>query len=219
MHPKSSVYALLALVLLASCGGDAPSPLEGGTPGAAPNPGSSVASPLAASLPCAEGRLRIGDLIFADRALDDGLIAARDSAADWRSDARMVALRLSCPLFEPGLEWEGTFYSDSAQSYYSTDTGETEPTETDPDEVPTLETDGITFRVLYRTLIRAGFLDSAEISPVEGIIIRLNSNVIPFGPSTAPRGVAFFHIAVEERGFVQDLFVSTIDGAIYRYEL
>lgn len=216
---KPPLLATCALSIFVGCGGGVEPRQQVGTPSLTATPGSRIAPPLVAEQPCAEGRLLIGDLALADAALAGGVSEARKSAVTWQPDARLVALRLNCPLFEAGLEWEGTFYSDSAQAYYSTDTGETEPTETDPEAVPTLNMDGVTFQVLHLSLLRAGYPDSAEISPVEGIIVRLNSDAIPFGPSSAPRELAYFHVAIEERGFVRDLFVSTIDGAIYRYQL
>lgn len=172
-----------------------------------------------AGQPCADGRLKVKDLAGADASMADGIAAAKNAAKQWRSDARLVILRLGCPLLEPGLRWDGTFFSDSAQAYITTETGKIEPAEDDPRTIPTLVTDSVSFRLVYRSLLKAGFDDSLELVPGSGVTVQMSTDQQPFGPPAAPRGHIYFHLAIEERGEVKDVWVNASDGTIYRYEM
>jgi hypothetical protein len=194
------------------------------TPGAALAQQTPTATPPSvlgqdAGLPCADGRLKIKDLASADASMADGVTAARNAARKWRDDARLVILRLGCPLLESGLRWDGTFFSDSAQAYITTETGKIEPAEDDPRTIPTLVTDGLSFRLIYRSLLKAGFDDSLELVPGSGVTVQMSTEQQPFGPPSAPRGQIYFHLAIEERGEVKDVWVNSVDGTIYRYEM
>src|SRR6478609_8767220 len=118
-----------------------------------------------AGQPCADGRLKVKDLAGADASMAQGIITAKTSARKWRDDARLVTLRLGCPLLEPGLRWDGTFFSDSAQAYITTETGKIEPAEDDPRTIPTLVIDALSFKLIYRSLLKAGFDDTLELVP------------------------------------------------------
>lgn len=172
-----------------------------------------------AGQPCADGRLHVKDLAIADNSMADGITTARNAARKWRDDARLVILRLGCPLLEPGLRWDGTFFSDSAQAYITTETGQIEPAEDDPRTIPTLVTDGLSFRQVYRSLLKAGFDDNLELVPGSGVTVQMSTDQQPFGPPSAPRGQVYFHLAIEERGEVKDVWVNSTDGTIYRYEM
>lgn len=172
-----------------------------------------------AGQPCADGRLQVKDLAVADSSMADGITAAKNAARKWRDDARLVILRLGCPLLEPGLRWDGTFFSDSAQAYITTETGKIEPAEDDPRTIPTLVTDGLSFKLVYRSLLKAGFDDNLELVPGSGVTVQMSTEQQPFGPPSAPRGQVYFHLAIEERGEVKDVWVNSVDGTIYRYEM
>ncbi len=168
--------------------------------------------------PCAVGRLRVVDLEGADPSLNRGVEEATAKAQAWQKDARLFTLRLGCPLLTTGYQWEGTYFSETAQAFYSTDTAQTEASDDDPKTVPTLDTAGLSLRPVYRSLIRAGFSDSLLLSAAGGVTIRPSTDEHPFGPQTAPRGQVYAHVAIEERGQVTDVWVSMTDGTIYRYE-
>ncbi|HEY8447698.1 MAG TPA: hypothetical protein VIL01_11385 [Thermomicrobiales bacterium] len=167
---------------------------------------------------CEDGRLLIGDLPQMDQEWRAGLEAARAKALAWQPDARLNSLRVGCQLFEPGFRWQATFYSDTAQAFYLSDTGETQPAEIDPERIPTLPTDSISFGLLRHTLAKAGYSDTDELSPSTGVELRLNTQAIPFGPSSAPFDTVLYHVAVERRGEIRDVFVGP-DGTVYRFTL
>jgi hypothetical protein len=170
-----------------------------------------------ANAPCAAGRLRIGDLEGADDSLSRGVEVATAKAQRQHQDARLYTLRLGCPLLTTGYQWEGTYFSETAQAFYSTDTGQIDASDDDPETIPTLTIDGLSMRPVYRSLIRAGFTDSLLLSAAGGVTIRPSTDIHPFGPPSAPRGQTYAHLAIEERGQVTDVWVSIADGTIYRY--
>ncbi len=167
---------------------------------------------------CTEGRLQVLDLDRADESLVGGVEAATEKAQHWQPDARLVELRLACPLLESGLLWHGEFYSDSAQSFINTDTGEIVPAEVEPDAIPTLVVDRISFQLVYRSLQRAGYGDELEVMPGSGVTVRTSTEETPFGPPSAPRGRVYFYVALLERGQVKDIWINADDGTIYRYD-
>lgn len=169
--------------------------------------------------PCQDGRLRIRDLATADQTVVDGLLQVQQRASAWQEDAQLVELRLACPLLATGLVWEGTFFSTTAQATFSTSTAEIEPSEDAPEDVPFLDIMGVSFIEVYRSLLRAGFTDDLLLAPASSVTVRLSTGISTFGPPSAPRDVVFVHVAVEERGQIRDVWINTVDGTIYRYEI
>jgi len=168
--------------------------------------------------PCADGRLRIRDLERADDTLQAGIDQTKQAAAAWEEDARLFALQLRCPLLETGFEWEATFFSESAQAFWRSGTDEIDAADNDPTTIKTLITDNLSFQQLNRSLLRAGYSNDLVINVSTGVTIRYNTRDDPFGPSHAPVNVIFYHVAIEERGEVKDVWVSVDDGTVYRYE-
>lgn len=225
-RPAGRVPVLLALValtaaVLAGCGGLAappPAPTAGaGGPTPTPRPAAQPATAPVAAEPCAGGRLTVGDLRAVDEAWGEGVAAADERARAWRADARLVSLGVACQPLEPGFRWQGRYYAESAQSFFFSDTGQTEPAEVEPASVPTLPTDDLSFRDLQISLARAGNDDAAELSATGGVTVRLNVPVDPFGPPGTPEGIVY-HVAIPDQGEVRDLFVSAADWTIHRYE-
>lgn len=169
------------------------------------------------TLPCFDGRLRIRDLEQADPSIPVGLERVYDLGAAWEEDATLYSLRLGCPLLETGYQWDGTFFSRSAQAFYATDTSEIQAAEDDPDTVLELGTTGLQVLFVYRSLVRAGFDEDSMLGAVGGVTIRYNTGEQPFGPPSAPKGDVYFHVSIQERGEVVDIWVASKDGAIFRY--
>jgi len=168
---------------------------------------------------CADGRLRIRDLSGADAHLAEGLQKLEERARTWQQDARLVELRLSCPLLKMGVQWEGTFFSETAQATFATDTGGIEPSELAPSDVPYLDVSNVSLQVVHRSLLRAGYSDELKLAAASSVTVRLSTDQMSFGPPTAPRGVVYVHVAVEERGVIKDVWINAQDGTIYRYDL
>lgn len=212
--------AIVLLALLAGCSGIAtpPPPPTEAPADTSPPPTTSVVrlTPPSESMPCAGGRLTLGDLLAIEEAWQEGVATATEQAQRWQADARLVQLQIGCQPLEPDYRWQGLFYSDSAQSYYASDTGQTEPAEADPASIPTLPLDGLSFQQLHVTLARAGHADTDTFSPTSGITVRLNAPTQPFGPPGIPQAVVYY-VAVELQGEVRDLFVSEADWTIYSY--
>lgn len=166
---------------------------------------------------CSGGRLRIGDLDAVEGTLDEGLKHITGKATAWQSDARLYTLRLGCPLFTTGVEWEGTFFSETAQAFYSTDTGVVEAVNDDPSTIPLLDPEGLNMHAVYRTLVRAGFNDDLKLGAAGGVTIRYSTETHPFGPDTAPRNQVYAHVAVELNGQVTDVWIAMSSETIYRY--
>jgi len=168
--------------------------------------------------PCFDGRLRIRDLEGADETLQAGLERITQLAEDWEEDARLFAIRLGCPLLEIGYQWEATFFSESAQAFYSTDTAEVVAAEADPRTIPTLETTDLSIVSVYRSLVRAGYTEDSQLGALGGVTIRQSTDAQRFGPPSAPMGDIYYHVSVLERGEVIDVWIAASDGTIYRYE-
>lgn len=208
---KLLAVALLTLLLGACVAGDAP---PAPTPTAGADAG--VGSPGPAE-PCAQARLRIGDLPAIDATIADGVATAREEGRAWRDDARLVAVRVGCRLLAPTFRWDVTFFSPSARSTYSTGSADTEPVDDDPAAVRDLPTDALSFADLRRSLTGAGYDDALFLSPT-GITVRTSTNEHPFGPPAAPRDAVYYHVAIDVRGEVDDLFVAVAGGTVYRYD-
>lgn len=146
-----------------------------------------------------------------------GVEAAVAKGLTWRADARLIRLRVGCGVLEASYRWQGMFYSESAQSFFLSDTGEQDPAEVDASEVSTLPTGALSFVALQNALARAGYPDDTLMSASSGVEIRLNTEAEPFGPPSAPKNVVYYHVALEDRGVVRDLFVSAVDWVIYLY--
>lgn len=170
-----------------------------------------------AEYPCADGRLRVRDLENADSTMSDGIERTRQQAIDWEEDARLYSLQLVCPLLEAGYAWIATYFSESAQAFWRSGTAEIEAAEDNPDTIKTLVTDGLSFQLLYGSLLRAGYGDDLVLNVTSGVTVRYNTATDPFGPQTAPKDAIYYHVAIEQRGEVADIWVSATDGTIYRY--
>ncbi len=213
--------ACAAVVFAGGCGGIAapasaptvPVPAVAASP-TGTQPVRAVRTP--AARPCASGRLTIDDLQAIDAEWATGIAAADTKAQAWRSDARLVRLQVGCQPLESAFRWRGTYYSESAQSFFFSDTGQTEPAEVDPSSVPTLPRDRISFRQLRLALARAGQPDSTELDATSGVEIQLNDPNDPFGPPGTPQDVVY-HVATIDQGEVRDLFVSAANWTIYSY--
>jgi hypothetical protein len=206
---------MLALVILTGCAGPSAARVPDPTPDTTAKVAATPTSGTRAV--CTDGRLIIGDLPQMDLDWRAGIEAATAKAVAWQADARLTKLRVGCQLFESGFRWQATFYSEQAQTFYASDTGETEPAEVAPADVPTLPIDQISFGLLRRSLAKAGYEDQDVISASTGVDLRFNTAALPFGPPAAPRDVLIYHVAIERRGETRDVFVDGTDGSVYRY--
>jgi hypothetical protein len=221
-HPRRLAVSLLMIVIalaglpaMAQDAATPPAPVATPAP-PTPTPGAPVTEDPNA---CTDGRLRIRDLTTADQHLADGIAKVEARGTSWQSDAKLVELRLSCPLLKTGLQWEGTFFSETAQANYATDTSAVEPSESAPEDVPYLDTSAVSFQAVHRSLLRAGFSDDLRLAAASSVTVRYSSDQQPFGPPTAPHEVVYVHVAVEERGVIKDVWINAQDGTIYRYDL
>lgn len=167
--------------------------------------------------PCATSRLRISDLENVDGTIETGIEMAVEEAQMWQSDARLYTIRLGCPLLTTGVQWEGVFFSETAQAFYSTDTARIDAVNDPPESIPTLDPAAVSMREVYRSLIRAGFSDTLQLTAQGGVTIRQSTGTHPFGPPAAPRDQVYAHLAIEVDGQVTDVWVSMTDFTIYRY--
>lgn len=217
---RPSVAALAAALILVGCANDgAPSAPPDQTRSGPPTLDASTRSPSPPSLStvrCATGRLTVGDLPVIADDWQGGLATATERAQAWRADARLVSVRVACQPLDTAFRWQGVFYSDSAQSFFESDTGRTEPAEIDPTSVQTLPIDQIAFQELHRTLARAGYGDDRPLSATGGISMRLNTPTDPFGPPEMPPGVVY-HVAASDGQETRDLFVGGADWTIRTY--
>ena len=217
---RAVAFAFTAVILLAGCSGvSAPTPLIAESmPTATPTPSP---APISLLTPrperCAGGRLRVGDLAAIGDEWGAGVQSAIETARAWRPDAVLVTMQVGCAPLEAGFRWQGTFYSQTAQSFFFSDTGMTEPAEVDPASVPALPIDEVNFRELHLAVARAGYGEDAELNPATGATVRLNAPMDPFGPPGTPQGLVY-HVAVAGQGTVQDLFVSSPEWTIHSYQ-
>jgi hypothetical protein len=167
--------------------------------------------------PCATSRLRIADLESVDDTIERGVDRAVEEARRWQPDARLYTLRLGCPLLTTGVQWEGVFFSETAQAFFSTDTARIDAVNDPPETIPTLDPGVLNMREIYRSLIRAGFADHHQLTAQGGVTIRQSTPEHPFGPPSAPRNQTYAHFAIEVDGQIMDVWVSVTDRTIYRY--
>jgi hypothetical protein len=213
-------FVFAAVILLAGCSGiSAPTPLIAESmPTATPTPSPAPMSLLTpAPERCAGGRLRVGDLASIGDEWGAGVQSAIETARAWRPDAVLVTMQVGCAPLEAGFRWQGTFYSQTAQSFFFSDTGMSEPAEVDPASVPTLPIEEVDFRELHLALARAGYDEDAELNPATGATVRLNAPTDPFGPPDTPQGLVYY-VAIAGQGTVQDLFVSSPGWTIHSYQ-
>lgn len=217
---RAVAFAFIAVILLAGCSGiSAPTPLIAESmPTATPTPSP---APISLLTPrperCAGGRLRVGDLAAIGDEWGAGVQSAIETARAWRPDAVLVTMQVGCAPLEVGFRWQGTFYSQTAQSFFFSDTGMTEPAEVDPASVPALPIDEVNFRELHLAVARAGYSEDAELNPATGATVRLNAPTDPFGPPGTPQGLVYY-VAIMGQGTVQDLFVSSPEWKIHSYQ-
>src|SRR5215212_9069977 len=212
-------FVLAALILLAGCSGvSAPTPLIAESmPTATPTPSPAPISLLTPEPErCAGGRLRVGDLAAIGDAWGAGVQSAIETARAWRPDAVLVTMQIGCAPLESAFRWEGTFYSEVAQSFFYRDTRLTEPAEIDPAAVPVLPIDEVNFREFHFALARAGYEEHDELNPATGAIVRLNAPTDPFGPPDMPQGLVYY-VGVVGQGTVEDVFLSSPEWKIYPY--
>lgn len=212
--------AVLTLTLLGGCSSfSAPTPLiADSSPAAMPSP-TAIPVPLLTPVTerCAGGRLRVGDLAAVANEWGAGVQTAIETALAWRPDARLVTMQVACAPLEAGFRWQGTFYSQTAQSFFSSDTRLSQPAEVDPALVPILPLDEIDFGRLHQVLIDAGYSETAELNPASGATVRLNAPGNPFGPPGTPQGL-IYHVAIVDESSIQDVFISSSDWAIHSYQ-
>jgi hypothetical protein len=213
-------FVIAAIILLTGCSGiSMPTPLIAESmPTATPTPSPAPISLLTPEPErCAGGRLRVGDLASIGDEWGAGVQSAIETARAWRPDAMLVTMQVGCAPLEAGFRWQGTFYSQTAQSFFFSDTGMSEPAEVDPASVPALPIEEVNFRELHLALARAGYDEDAELNPATGATVRLNAPTDPFGPPGTPQGLVYY-VAVTGQGTVQDLFVSSPGWTIHSYQ-
>lgn len=211
--------ALTVVTVLVGCAApSAPAPIIAeAVPTTTPSPTPPPVRPTPELQRCAGGRLTLGDLAAVGDEWVAGVQSAVETARAWQPDARLVTMQVGCAPLEPEFRWQGTFYSQTAQSFFYSDTGMSEPAEVDPASVPALPIDEVDFRQLHLALARAGYGEDAELNPATGATVRLNAASDPFGPPGTPQGLVY-HVAVVAQGNVQDLFVSSPDWTIHSYQ-
>jgi len=220
MTAPALAATVVLCVFLAGCTGiSAPAPLIAESdPTVTPSPSPAPVT-LQTPVPerCAGGRLRVGDLATVGDEWGGGVQSAIEIARAWRPDAQLVTMQVGCAPLEAAFRWQGTYYSRTAQSFFFSDTGMSEPAEIDPASVPALTLDEVDFRELHLALARAGYGEDAELNPATGATVRLNAATDPFGPPGTPQGL-LYHVAVVDQGNVQDLFVSSPGWTIHSYQ-
>jgi hypothetical protein len=213
------VLALLCISLVGCAGPASSQDPQTQQPTATSTATTAEASPTTSGkrLICSDGRLLIGDLTAMDQEWQAGVQSATTKAQQWQDDVRLTRLRVGCQLFESGFRWQAMYYSESAQTFYASDTGETEPAEVAPEDVPTLPTESIDLGLLRRALAKSGFKDGDVISASIGVDIRFNTDKVRFGPPEAPKDVLIYHVAIERNGETRDVFVDGSTGDVYRF--
>lgn len=215
------VLPLLCLVVVltgCSLGGEAQQPGPEMTQTAESAANASAGTPqLDERVPCIDGRLLIQDLSAIDGLWGPGLEAAYDLAVAWHEDARLVGLRVTCELFEPGFRWQATYYSEEAQAMYRTDTRESSPIDLDPEQIPSLDVSQLSFHAVRLALRSYDYPDDTVLEPSSGVDVRVNSVAMPFGPAETPVNGTIAHVSLSFRGETKDLFVDTASSEIFQF--
>lgn len=205
--------ALVGILLLSACGTGAGSD----PPTTTPLPNSGTPTLGLEEGPCIGGRLSIGDLRDIDESLATGVSEASERADEWQRDTRLIALRIGCELLEPSFHVRATFYSERIETYFFSDTRETQVAPPDNQAGEELPLDQVSFSDLASSLLRAGFSQSVSLDSGSNVEVRVNTAGAPFGPTGVPENAVVFHVALESRGEIVDLFVNAADGTIYQY--
>lgn len=213
--------ALAFLVLLAGCGG--PDLATGPATSPVSAPVGTVNAPTAAvgattGAPCESGTLRVRDLAAIEGSWRDGLAVAKGRAANWQDDAVLIQLTVSCELFEAGFRWQATFFSRTAQAFFTSDTTEVRPVNTDPAEIVPLPEAEINFTELLAVVQREGVVSNMLDDVVVTLDVRVNTDAEPVGPPGIPTGVAVYHLALRQAGETRELYIDAVNGEIHRFE-
>lgn len=168
--------------------------------------------------PCESGTLKIRDLPDVEQGWRDGMAVARARALVWQDDAVLIELSVSCELFEAGFRWQATFFSRNAQAYYTADTAEVYPVNLDPDTIIPLPEREIDFNLLHAVLAGAEELMTSDDDVIESLDVRVSTQANPIGPPGVPTGAAIYHVALQSRGEVLELYVDGVQGQIHRFE-
>lgn len=218
---RSLLAAGTSALFLAGCGG--PSLVDPGATTALPTPTATIAAPTAAvgattGAPCESGTLRVKDLPDIERGWRDGLSVAKGRALAWKDDAVLIELRISCELFEAGFRWQATFFSRDAQAYYTADTTEIIPVNTDPDVIIPLPESEIDFDLLATVLSGSNLVSVTGDETIRTLDVRVSTIQRPIGPPGVPTGAAIYHLSLQSRGTVLELYVDALQGDIYQFE-
>jgi hypothetical protein len=215
------VLLLVIALVLTACGGPDLANPASSSPVATSRP--TIARPTAAvgattGAPCESGTLHIKDLPAIEQRWRDGLSVARGRAAAWQDDAVLIELRISCELFESGFRWQATFFSREAQAYYTSDTAEVIPVNTDPDSIIALPESEINFDELMRVMHGSELISATGEDTISMLEVRVSTTLHPIGPPGVPTGAAIYHLALQTRGMVLELYIDAIQGKIYQFE-
>jgi hypothetical protein len=121
-------------------------------------------------------------------------------------------------LFESGFRWQATFFSREAQAYYTSDTAEVIPVNTDPDSIIALPESEINFDELMRVMHGSEMISATGEDTISMLEARVSTTLHPIGPPGVPTGAAIYHLALKTRGMVLELYIDAIQGKIYQFE-
>ncbi|MDQ2681990.1 MAG: hypothetical protein M3Y37_00545 [Chloroflexota bacterium] len=221
LRASRGLLVLLVVPFLAACGG--PSLIDEHEVTPVPTPTVIVEEPTAAvgattGAPCESGTLKFKDLPAVEAGWRDGVAAARARALIWQEDAVLVELEVSCELFESGFRWQATFFSRNAQAYFTADTAEAFPVNFDPDTIIPLPERDVDFADLYQTLVAEEDLLTNDEDVVVALAVRVSTNANPIGPPGVPTGAAIYHVSLQTRGEILELYVDGVQGNVYQFE-
>jgi hypothetical protein len=168
--------------------------------------------------PCESGILEIRDLVDVESTWREGLASARARAILWQDDAVLIEFSVSCELFEAGFRWQATFFSRTAQAYYTSDTAEVIPVNLNPDTIIPLPEREIDFVALHDVLITSEGLSISEDDEIDSLDVRVSTDANHIGPPGVPTGAAIYHVALDARGEVLELYIDAVKGDIFTYE-
>lgn len=214
------VWLLALVVVAAGCGGPELAKYPVASPPGAPV--ATVAAPTAATgattgAPCESGRLKVGDLIAIEEGWRNGLSAAKGRALNWHEDAVLIELKVSCALFEAGFRWQATFFSRDAQAYFTSDTTEVIPVNTDPDQIVALPESEISFIDLLDVIRDEGVVSEELDDEIGTLDVQVNTEARPVGPPGIPAGAVVYHLTLRQQGEVRELFIDAVLRKIHRF--
>jgi hypothetical protein len=225
MQKRTQITYLTMIILLtaclASCGGPSVTDESEITPN--PTETEAVVVPSAAvgattGAACESGTLKIRDLPEVETGWRDGMAIAKARALVWQEDAVLIELQVSCELFESGFRWQATFFSRNAQAYYTADTAEVIPVNLNPDTIIPLPEEEIDFVQLHQVLTQATELLTTEDDVIRSLDVRVSTTANPIGPAGVPVGGAIYHVSLQSRGEVLELYVDAVLGNIHQYD-